>query len=1108
MTEKKINQGYERIIRYIGISFLSMLAAILLVCVFFYVQAREVQDKYNTSVQRNFKQLELVNQLFENKELSRNLLRAHVLASTTAAQDSVRKELARAFKANEVIIGELHQLLRRPEQLHRLHSLSDDLKTYHTHIDSVLQLSYGQQQEAAMAYTTAYLAPFYLRHQANLISLNNELTNSARRNTNGIFPAFTNLVDEYLFLLLLVVPFILWAAFAFNRITKRLQRENQRLNKEVREREQLQATLEEAQLHFKRLFDGNPIPMWVYDQHSLKFLEINEAAIQEYGFSREEFLLMTVLDIRPQPEMKKTKEHLRQLNKASDATTDGALHQRKDGTVFRVKLRSHAIQEKDGVYPRLVTSENIQEREEFIEQLAKREKQLREISSSIPGAVYQFQVDSRKNMAFPFLSDGINSLFGVTPEDVYNNPNVLFEAVHPHDIGDAGKSIEESTRNILPWVQDLRIWNKKQRKWTWVRGHGLPSLQKDGTLLYNGTFIDITDQKEAQAKLVTSEANLRALLDSSSQSIYLLDKEMNILLFNAVAASEVRELALNELQAGQSILHYTAEDQKVILRESHARALQGKPTVYETGNSGLWFEVAFRPVFTYEKEIIAVALSIHDISEQRNTVVAIKDSQMKLTRAQNLAKIGNWEYDLQKDTLTLSEYIYTIYGLSPATFTATFNNLSAFFHPDDKERVLEDYKKVVETKRKVVTEHRVVLESGKQKYLHQIMEPVVNYEGQVLRIIGTTQDITQQKEKEQEISETKDRFLSTIENIPEIILSADTQLRIFYISPQCREITGYTEQEFMQDHLWPAIIYPDDLPLLQEKLKQQVLTGQKVLHETRILARDGKVKWVLLRLSPMLNANGDVIRVDGSVADITERKMVEAKRTVLTEQLQVQNQNLQQFAYIVSHNLRAPIANILGLTSIYDRDRPQAALNKHVIENLARSAQHLDNTIRDLNDILTVRGQILNISEEIFFQDLLKDILKSISMEVENAKATIDWDFSEVPSTVSLRSYVHSILQNLVTNALKYRSPERKPHISIRSYKQKDYICIKISDNGLGIDLSKEKGNLFGLYKRFHHHVEGRGLGLHLVKTQVDLLEGKIEVDSQVGEGTTFKVYI
>jgi signal transduction histidine kinase len=240
---------------------------------------------------------------------------------------------------------------------------------------------------------------------------------------------------------------------------------------------------------------------------------------------------------------------------------------------------------------------------------------------------------------------------------------------------------------------------------------------------------------------------------------------------------------------------------------------------------------------------------------------------------------------------------------------------------------------------------------------------------------------------------------------------------------------------------------------------------------------------------------------------MTAYKEAEARQQELSRQLLRQNQNLQQFAYIVSHNLRAPIANMLGLTSIYNRNEIDSPLNQKVIDNMMKSAQLLDTTIRDLNDLLTIRSQIGNMYETISFGCLLQDVLELLKADINACEAAIIHDFSGAPTVSAIRSYAQSILLNLLSNAIKYRCPGRNLEIRVTTFKHNDYICLRVQDNGLGIDLVKQQENIFGLYKRFHKGIEGKGIGLHLVKTQVEMLEGKVEVESKPQEGTIFNVY-
>jgi signal transduction histidine kinase len=215
---------------------------------------------------------------------------------------------------------------------------------------------------------------------------------------------------------------------------------------------------------------------------------------------------------------------------------------------------------------------------------------------------------------------------------------------------------------------------------------------------------------------------------------------------------------------------------------------------------------------------------------------------------------------------------------------------------------------------------------------------------------------------------------------------------------------------------------------------------------------------------------------------------------------------LQQFSFITSHNLRAPVANLLGLLALYDSDNPAAPENLAVVANLERTVRRLDEVIYDLNELLVVRkGQ--DERQEVRFAQVLEQVLLSVGQQIEQSQAQLTADFAEVPAVFSVKSYVQSILLNLVSNAVKYRSPERTLRIQIETRREESYVRLAVTDNGLGIDLHKHGERLFGLYRRFHPHLEGKGLGLHLVKTQIEALGGKVTVESQPGRGSTFHVF-
>jgi signal transduction histidine kinase len=179
-----------------------------------------------------------------------------------------------------------------------------------------------------------------------------------------------------------------------------------------------------------------------------------------------------------------------------------------------------------------------------------------------------------------------------------------------------------------------------------------------------------------------------------------------------------------------------------------------------------------------------------------------------------------------------------------------------------------------------------------------------------------------------------------------------------------------------------------------------------------------------------------------------------------------------------------------------------------IINRLVYTTEELDRVVRDINTILDIRKNNTQVLTRVELTEELKIIKANLEQEIAETQAVIREDFSAVNILYTAKPYLDSILLNLIHNAIKYRDPNRRPCIEVKSTVLDEYICLSVSDNGLGIDLDMHRRNMFNLYKRFHSHVEGKGMGLYLVKTQVAALGGKIDVESEVNAGTTFKVYL
>ncbi|MDP9079645.1 MAG: ATP-binding protein [Bacteroidota bacterium] len=222
------------------------------------------------------------------------------------------------------------------------------------------------------------------------------------------------------------------------------------------------------------------------------------------------------------------------------------------------------------------------------------------------------------------------------------------------------------------------------------------------------------------------------------------------------------------------------------------------------------------------------------------------------------------------------------------------------------------------------------------------------------------------------------------------------------------------------------------------------------------------------------------------------------------ENLIQRNKELEQFTYIISHNLRAPVANIIGLYQLLrlGADDEQEFLT--LISSLGTSVQKLDEVIIDLNLILDVKQQVHEQMEEISFTQIVEDIKNTFDVYTQQGLIEIKCDFSTVDTIHSLKNYLYSIFYNLISNSIKFKRPEEKLLLQITSSNKKNKISVHFEDNGKGIDLQLNGSKLFGLYRRFDTSVEGKGMGLYMVKTQVETLGGSIKVQSNADAGVTF----
>ncbi|MDO1447011.1 PAS domain-containing sensor histidine kinase [Rhodocytophaga aerolata] len=433
--------------------------------------------------------------------------------------------------------------------------------------------------------------------------------------------------------------------------------------------------------------------------------------------------------------------------------------------------------------------------------------------------------------------------------------------------------------------------------------------------------------------------------------------------------------------------------------------------------------------------------------------------------------------------------------------------------------------------------------------------PLHNEKKEVIGALSITRDITQRKEWELKIQEDQHFIQSLADTSPDVITVYDLTKGVnIYSSKEIYEILGYNQQELkalvekgVQGLV--EVIHPEDLPLILTFLESyKTYTGSKARDlEYRIKDHQGNYRWIMDRYNVFKrSADGLPIQIIGVARDNTARKLAEqelkevnvklhetneellrteellkeandeleervALRTAelieKNKQLIRTNTDLDNFIYTASHDLRAPIANIEGLIMLLAKslaDRLQAN-EQTQLEYVSKSVIKLRKTIDDLTDIARVQKDLDAQVEQISFQTMFEEVYEDVASLAKLSQAQIitQFDVAQVPFS---KKNMKSIFYNLLSNAIKYHSAERLPQIKVHTYQRGEYTVLSVDDNGLGIP-ERSKDKLFKMFKRFHTHVEGTGIGLYIVKRVVENSGGKIEVESREGQGSTFLIY-
>lgn len=393
--------------------------------------------------------------------------------------------------------------------------------------------------------------------------------------------------------------------------------------------------------------------------------------------------------------------------------------------------------------------------------------------------------------------------------------------------------------------------------------------------------------------------------------------------------------------------------------------------------------------------------------------------------------------------------------------------------------------------------------AGGPTYWQRTNTPVQDEQQLLQYILHEARDVT----AECQLQASLERFRLLAEAMPQKVWTALPDGHVNYLNQQWMDYTGCTFEQ-LKGHGLAEVFHPDDLPGALQIWGQAIATSTPFQMEHRLCQADGTYRWHLGRGLPMRNDAGELVMWVGTDTDIHEQKLAQQELLTANQELQKINEDLDSFVYTASHDLKLPIINmgsifdeLMHTCEIKDPDQEKMVAMFH------KSLEQIQTTISDLAEIAKVQKNFHQEKEEVDLQALTQEILLSIQDQVKASGARVEADFAAVPRLYFSRVNLRSIFYNLISNAIKYQAPGRPPVVRLSTYPEDDFLVLAVQDNGLGMDLGLCRDKLFQMFKRFHNHVPGTGLGLYMIHRIIQNNNGLVEVDSNPHRGSTFRIY-
>ena len=870
--------------------------------------------------------------------------------------------------------------------------------------------------------------------------------------------------------------------------------------RDITQSKRAEEALRESEWRYRLLFETNPQPMWVYDLETLSFLAVNEAAIHHYGYARDEFLLMTIQDIRPAEDIPQLLHKIAHLNPTSELSPSNWRHRKKDGTIIDVAITAHTL-DFSGRHAALVLATDITERKQAEHALRESEEVFRSLAETVSAAIYIYR-DSK----YIYLNPAAELISGYTRDELMATE--VWDIVHPAFREPMKeRSALRQIGEAVPPRSEIKIVTKNgETRWLDITA-GLIQFKGQPAIL--ATAFDITDRKGWEEALRESEEKYRTILQSIQEGYYEVDLRgsftfMNDSLCRIVDSSRERLLGLNNRE-------YTDPETARRLSAAFKHVFRsGEPLedfqyqVVTRDGVPKCLETSVLPKRDSAGRISGFRGTVRDISERKQAEQALRESE---TRYKTLFEAATDAIMILDTEGSRAGRIVAANRAATETTGYTVDELLNLNIAD--LRVPGQAKQVSREIGRVLEGSTITVEISRRRKDGSTFPVEVNASlvslGDKHYILVFARDLTQRKQMEKEAT----MLAHTVRSIQECVSITDTENHVLFVNDAFVKTYGLERDELVGKKLIDLVRVKsetvDTINELEGFDPEQPWEGELVNRK-----KDGTVFPINLCVSPIRDDSGQTIAVAGIAQDITERKRSIEELQRAKEAAEAASRAKSEFLANMSHEIRTPMNGIVGMTELA-LDTELTDEQREYLKLVKLSADSLLRVINDILDFSKIEAGKLELDlEEFSLQDNVDEVMKALGVRADQKGLELAYYLRPgVPDfIVGDVGRLRQILVNLVGNAIKFTEfGEVIVRVEIESQTTDQVVlhfCVR--DTGIGVPIEKQ-AIIFESFTQADGSTTrkygGTGLGLAISAQLVRAMNGRMWIQSPSNCGSS-----